>query len=460
MLSYDHPFLNYANQSNLSMFSGVNICGYLTAESGVGQAARGYVTALKICDQELALLDFSACVPSRREDNTLSNFSLDNPYPTNLVCINAQEISEFINQIGHQYFEKKYNIGLWAWELPEFPAAWLDKFEYFDEIWVGSNFMYQSIMKKSPVRVVTVPHIVDIKLQVKYSKADFGISESEFVFLFIFSAFSVLPRKNPLAVVEAFKKAFQPTEPVRLVLKCINGENDPENFGLLQDAIADARITLINEYLSRDKTSGLLSVCDCYVSLHRSEGFGLTLAEAMFLEKPVIATGWSGNMDFMTVNNSYPVEYELTQLQQDYGHYKQGQFWAEPNIAHAAQLMRQVYEQPAQAKKKAQRAAVDIRLTNSPQAVAQIVQARLDIIPQSLAKRAKIIQTQVELEHSRTELQQTQVKLQQTQVELQQTQVELEQSKVTIAAMHSSKFWKLRKSWFKIKHALGLKTDD
>ena len=445
MLSRDHLFLKSANQSDLSIFSGVNVSGYLTAESGVGQAARGYVTALKICGQELALLDFSAYVPSRREDYTLNNFSLDNPHPTNLVCINAQEIPNFLTYIGSQYFEGKYNIGLWAWELPEFPAAWLDRFNYFDEIWVGSNFIYQSIVKKSPVRVVTVPHIVDIDLQVKYSKADFGISESEFVFLFIFSTFSVLPRKNPLAVVEAFKKAFQPTEPIRLVLKCINGENDPENFALLQDAITDVRITLINQYLSRDETNGLLSVCDCYVSLHRSEGFGLTLAEAMFLEKPVIATGWSGNMDFMTVNNSYPVEYELTQLQQDYGHYKQGQFWAEPSIDHAAQLMRHVYSQPAEAKKKAQRAAADIR-HNSPQAVAQILQARLDIIPQSLAKRAEIIQTQVELEQSR--------------LELQQTQVELEQSKATIGAMYTSKFWKLRKSWFKIKQALGLKIYD
>ncbi len=446
MNSINHLFLESANQSDVSKFSGVNVSGYLTAESGVGQAARGYVRTLKICGQELTLLDFSAYVPSRREDNTLSNFSLDNPYPTNLVCINAEEIPYFLKHIGSQYFEEKYNIGLWAWELPEFPTAWLDRFDYFDEIWVGSNFMYQSIVKKSPVRVVTVPHIVDIELQAKYSKADFGISSSEFVFLFIFSTFSVLPRKNPLAVVEAFLKAFQPNEPVRLVLKCINGDNDPENFGLLQDSITDSRITLINQYLSRDETNGLLSVCDCYVSLHRSEGFGLTLAEAMFLEKPVIATGWSGNMDFMTVNNSYPVEYEFTQLQQDYGHYKQGQFWAEPNIAHAAQLMRQVYSQPAEAKKKAQRAAVDIRLTNSPQAVAQIVKARLDVIPQSLAKRAKIIQTQVELEQSR--------------LELQQTQVELEQSKATIDAMHTSKLWKLRKSWFKIKQALGLKIDD
>ncbi len=460
MLSSHHFFLNHANQPDFSRILGVNVSGYLTAESGVGQAARGYVTALKICNQALTLLDFSAYVPTRREDNTLSNFSLDNHYSTNLVCINAEEIPYFISHIGSQYFKDKYNIGLWAWELPEFPTAWLDRFDYFDEIWVGSNFMYQSIAKKSPVRVVTVPHIVHIDLQVKYSKAYFGIPESEFVFLFMFSGFSILPRKNPLSVVEAFLKAFQPTEPIRLVLKCTNGENDPEYFRLLQHAIADARITLINEYLSRDETNGLLSVCDCYISLHRSEGFGLTLAEAMFLEKPVIATGWSGNMDFMTINNSYPVEYELTQLQQDYGHYKQGQVWAEPNIEHAAQLMRHVYEQPVEAKKKAQRAALDIRSTNSPQAVSQIVQARLDIIPQSLAKRAKIIQTQLELEHSQLEIQKTQVELEQSRLELQQTQVELEQSQATIRVIYTSKFWKLRKSWFKIKQALGLKIDE
>lgn len=420
--------------SSSGAMTGINVAGYLTAESGVGEAARGYVVALKSCGIETALLDFSAQAKCRKQDDTLSGFTSTNPHPTNLICINADQVHNFINHVSPQYLEQKYNIGLWAWELPNFPLEWWDRFDYFNEIWVGSTFMYESIIKQSPVPVVTIPHVVEINLARTYSSADFGVAENEFIFLFLFDFLSIFPRKNPLAVVEAFKKAFKPDEPVRLVLKCINFEHEPENYKILKDALADARITIIDKYLSKDEKNGLLSVCDCYVSLHRSEGFGLTIAEAMFLEKPVIATGWSGNMDFMTINNSYPVEYELSPLTEDYGPYKREQIWAEPSIAHAAQLMRQIYEEPIEAKKKAKRAATDMRLMNSPQAVANIIKARLDVIHQS----------RVEFKAAQME----------------PLLAELKRSQGRIAAMETSKFWKMRTEWFKLKRRLGLKDNE
>jgi glycosyltransferase involved in cell wall biosynthesis len=413
---------------------GVNVAGYLTAASGVGQAARGYIEALKTCQSAIALLDFSSQTCSHQEDLDLGEMSAFNPYPVNLICINADQIFPFVNSVGTGYFEQKYNIGLWAWELPDFPSEWWSHFAYFNEIWVGSNFMYESIVKHSPIPVVSVPHVVKVERDRDYSKADFDLCEEEFTFLFSFDFLSVFQRKNPLAVVEAFKKAFQPDEPVRLVLKCIGGERDLENLGILKDAIAQHRITLFDRYLSREEKYGLLGACDCYASLHRSEGFGLTIAEAMYLEKPVIATGWSGNMDFMTVNNSYPVEYELKELQEDYGPYKKGETWAEPNIDRAAQLMRQVYEQPTEARQKAQRAAQDIRLTNSPDAIASIVKKRLDLIGR----------TRVEIQG----------------VQMQPLLAELKRAQERIAAMETSKFWQLRTRWFKFKRRVGLKADN
>jgi glycosyltransferase involved in cell wall biosynthesis len=369
--------------------SGVNVAGYLTAELGVGEAGRGYIKALKSLGVQTALTDFAAGTRSRKKDNTLTGFSSTNPYPLNLICINADQVPNFMKHVGFHYFEQKYNIGVWWWELPDFPKEWRQYFTYFNELWVGSVYTYESVSRHSPIPVFKIPPVVQVQLPHAYQKKYFGLADNEFIFLFVFDFLSLFERKNPLAVVEAFKKAFSPDEPVRLVLKCINGEHDSINFKRLKDAVGDARITIIESYLSKDEKNGLINACNCYVSLHRSEGFGLTLAEAMFLEKPAIATGWSGNMDFMTVNNSYPVEYELTSIKADYGPYKQGQTWAEPSIQHAAQLMRRVYEQPEEANKKAKRAAADIRLMHSPAAVAELVKARLDVIQSSLSIVAK-----------------------------------------------------------------------
>ncbi len=383
------PVSNSGSNENRStnperiLFPGVNVAGYLTAELGVGEAARGYVTALKSLGVETALTDFALGTQSRKEDRSLSDFSAENPYPLNLICVNADQIPNFLSHFGTKYLEQKYNIAVWWWELPIFPEEWRC-FAHFSEIWVGSLFAYESISKHSPIPVIKVPPVVKMTLAQAYAKQDFGISENEFVFLFVFDFLSLFARKNPLALIEAFKKAFKPDEPVRLILKCINGECDLANFQQLKDASSEHRITIIDQYLSKDEKNGLLSVCDCYVSLHRSEGFGLTLAEAMLLEKPVIGTGWSGNMDFMTINNSYPVEYKLVAIAEDHGHYKRGQIWAEPSTDHAALLMRQVYTQPQAAQKKAQRACADIKLMHSSAAAAQAMKARLDLIQSSL----------------------------------------------------------------------------
>lgn len=360
--------------------AGVNVAGYLTAESGVGEAARGSVAALNSLGVKTALIDFHVGTISRKQDATLKGFGSENPYPVNLVHVNADEVNNFVAHVGDDYFKEKYNIGVWMWELPEFPQQWQDRFDKFDEIWVGSNFIVTSVSKQSPVPVIRVPCVVHLPSSASYAKPHFGIPEQEFVFLFVFDFLSLFERKNPLAVVRAFKQAFRREEPVRLVLKCINGERDADNLKQLKESIADARITIIDDYLTKDEKNGLIRACDCYVSLHRSEGFGLTLAEAMLMEKPVIATGWSGNMDFMTINNSFPVEYELTTLTKDHGPYKQGQMWAEPKVRHAAQLMREVYDRPDKTKEKGKRAAADIRSMLSPTAVGDIIKARLGVI--------------------------------------------------------------------------------
>jgi glycosyltransferase involved in cell wall biosynthesis len=357
--------------------AGVNVAGYLTAELGIGEAARGYAKAVRALGLEVALLDFDA-TRNRRDDDTFSGFTDDNPYPVNLVCVNADQAPAFAERVGPSYMAGKYNIGVWAWELPEFPAEWADRFAMFDEIWVGSAYMAEAVSRRSPIPVVSMPYVVDVPAHPDADKARFGLPIESFVFLFSFDYLSIFERKNPLAVVEAFKRAFPDAPSARLVLKSINGETDPANRQRLRAAAADdPRIVLLEGYLSKAEKTCLLASCDCYVSLHRAEGFGLGLAEAMALGKPVMATAWSGNLEFMTPANSFLVGYEPAPLARDLGPYKQGQVWAEPDVAHAAELMREVVARPELAQSRARRAAADLRARHSPEALARRVEERL-----------------------------------------------------------------------------------
>jgi len=362
----------------------------LTAEMGVGEAARGYVASLKQLRVGLALMDFAQGTPSRTSDASLSGFSKDNPYPVNLICVNADQVENFISYAGHKYIEGKTNVGIWWWELPQFPEMWKSSFRHFNQIWVGSEFSRAAVQAASTIPVVRIPPVVEVNLGQHYPKEYFGLDPDEYVFLFVFDFLSIFERKNPLAIMRAFKRAFRSGEPVRLVLKCINESHDPENLQRLEQEIGDARVTLMKGYLSKDEKNGLIAAADCYVSLHRSEGFGYTLAEAMYLGKPVIATGWSGNVDFMTEENSYPVNYELAKLERDYGPYQRGQMWAEPDVEHAAALMRRAYDMPAEAEQKGIRAAAEIRAKHSVAAVASCIRDQLYALPQSAPRQAKL----------------------------------------------------------------------
>jgi glycosyltransferase involved in cell wall biosynthesis len=232
------------------------------------------------------------------------------------------------------------------------------------------------------VPVVLVPPVVDVGAVRTGRKADYGWRDDETVFLFVFDYFSIFERKNPLGAIDAFRRAFpRGDEPVRLVLKSINAAADPANRRLVRAAAAhDARIELIDGYLSRREKNEMLGACDAYVSLHRSEGFGYTLAEAMSLGKPVIGTPWSGPADFMTKSNSFPVAYELVELIEDYGPYSAGQTWAQPDVDDAALAMRAVHERPAEARVRGMRGAADIATRYSAVAAGAAVADRIAVI--------------------------------------------------------------------------------
>ena len=151
----------------------------------------------------------------------------------------------------------------------------------------------------------------------------------------------------------------------------------------LQDTIRGRNVILLHELMSRARAYGLIDMADCFVSLHRSEGFGLGLAEAMLIGKPVIATGYSGNLDFMSPDNSLLVGYELTEIKEDRPIYSRGNFWAEPSIEQAAAFMRQVYEHPGEAQTRAERVQPEIQRLLSLESAGQRMRARLEQIATS-----------------------------------------------------------------------------
>ncbi|MFA6364934.1 MAG: glycosyltransferase [Candidatus Paceibacterota bacterium] len=357
---------------------GVTIFGFLDSESGVGEAARSLARAVQHTKIPYALLN-SPHAPHRKKETQFSKkFSTTAPYAINLISIFGDMFAQEWNYFGKEVFENHYNIACWTWELETLPPSWIPLLDRVQEVWVPSSFAARAIQKaRNTIPVHIVPYPIEIQNH-PFSRAHFNIPSDKFVFLFMFDFYSYFERKNPLAIIRAFERAFPGNEKVRLIIKCSNASVDQIHFDELQKAANDSRIQLMNTYLDREEVNSLINVCDAYISLHRSEGFGLTMAEAMALKKPVIGTNYSSNTDFMNEDNSFPVRYSLIPIQKDYGVYTKGNFWADPDVAHAAEQMRVVYENPDVALRKAMFGAREIAMHFSSGAIAQIVQKRLN----------------------------------------------------------------------------------
>lgn len=360
---------------------GINVAGYIKGEFGVAEGARAIIRAIQSNNIPYVLNNIDP-YGHRLMDSTFQNFSEINPYSVNLMNLNADETIRFCEEKGIKYFADKYNIGRWSWELSNFPEEWIPYFRFYNEIWTISKFCAESIAKVSPIPVINIPHVIDLDTsKIERKKYKFGLDERNYVFLFIFDFFSVFERKNPLAIIKTFRQAFDNNEDVVLVLKCINSDRHPSEFEILQNYSSEHNIKIIDGHLSKDDINSLIASCDCYISLHRAEGFGLTMAEAMYLERPVIATGYSGNMDFMDINNSFLVRYKLIELEKDFGPYKKGNVWADPDISHAVELMRFVYNNREHAKKIGIRASEDIKRFLNPTVVGNEIKQRIERLP-------------------------------------------------------------------------------
>ena len=336
---------------------GVNLIGFARGELGIGEDVRMAVAACEAAGIPFSVVNIHpgkvGVGDTALEQHLVKKKGEVAPYAVNVFCLTGYETARAFMEQGLKLFEGRHNIGWWPWELPVWPAHCGVVFDLVDEVWAATSFteqMYtlaqaQREPELSPVPVTLMPMAATVDRVKHMSRSQLGLPDSTFLFLYVFDFNSYLHRKNPLAALKAFRQAFPAKDKsVGLVLKTMN--SDPDNpvwQKFRQECGRDKRIILLDRTLARGEVLGLIESCDAYVSLHRSEGFGRTLAEAMQFGKPVVGTDFSGNTDFLTSETGFPVKWKKQIVKEgEYPFVTEADepWWADPQVNDAAKQMK------------------------------------------------------------------------------------------------------------------------
>jgi len=376
-----HPALK-AHLRTRIIPAGVNLIGWFRAALGIGESVRCMAKACDAAGLPATLIEMRLhCLNPHGDDTYAARLETAPKHQINVFHLDPPVSESLDHHHGLALRADRYNIAYWAWELPEFPDAWVRQCAYFDEIWCPSEFVRSAIAAKVDLPVQVMPHAIDFPPPPTDGRTRFGLPESRCLFLFAYDLNSYQERKNPLAVIEAYRRAFPGEQGVALVIKTQNPARNAAAYQQLQAALDGLQqVTLITETLTRADVYWLEQACDVFVSLHRAEGFGLAVAECMFLGKPVISTDWSATAEFLNESNGAPVRYHLTKLEKSHGPYQAGQTWAEPDIDHAAEWMRRLLHDPALAARLGQAARATIQTRFAPAAVGALYRSRLAIL--------------------------------------------------------------------------------
>ncbi|WP_431125049.1 glycosyltransferase family 4 protein [Variovorax paradoxus] len=359
---------------------GANVLGHFCYPSGLRVSVESMTQAMALVGIQTSLRDLRT---DAMDDPNHLRF--DGPEVYDVTIIHAQPEPFFTQAYARADVSERaprtYRIAYWYWEFDTIPESWDESARQVDEVWAATEFVARGLRKRLSIPVRTLfPGVQLAPFEVR-DRAYFGLEEGRFAFLFTFHMVSVMERKNPLGLIRAFKMAFPDDEQVTLILKTSFGDRHPVQFQELCDAAAGANIVVINQVYSPNDVLSLMEACDVYVSLHRSEGLGLTMAEAMLMGKPVIATNFSGNVDFMDDSNSLLVPYELVKLSEPIPPYDDAALeWAEPSTEHAARLMRRVYDDQGWARELGARAKASAETNLSLYSAGQRIARRLDEI--------------------------------------------------------------------------------
>lgn len=344
---------------------GVNLIGPLSLATGLGEGARLLDAALRAGPEPLAVVDLErefSCQAAR--------------YDLNIIHLNPPDLASAWRKLGREAWDGRYNIAFWVWELENFPAAWRPAFGLFNEIWTPSEFASRAIREETGLPVLTMPYGLAPRAGPGCHRRRFGLPEDVFLFLIVADAYSALERKNPLGAAQAFVRAFKPGEAVGLVIKL---RRAPRAFLRRLKALLAGypHVYYLEEVLGKAEVNGLIKSVDAFISLHRAEGFGLVLAEAMFLGTPCVATNWSANTEFMTPATAALVDCELVDIGRDVGPFPRHGRWAEPDIGQAAAWLRRLASEPGLGRSLAAAAAGHIREILSPAKLSARLSARL-----------------------------------------------------------------------------------
>ncbi|MGB6063224.1 MAG: glycosyltransferase family 4 protein [Desulfomonilaceae bacterium] len=351
---------------------GLNLVGFARGELGIGEDLRMAVATARCHRIPFTVYNAPISMQSRENDPRLAGMeSAEAIYRTNLIILPGMETVRILVERGTGLFAHRYTIGAWQWELPSWPPILRDAYRLVQEIWAPSRYIAEAFRESAPVEVLHMPMAVEVYPEPHMDRSDFGLPPNTYIFLFVFDSLSHFARKNPLAVVSAFQRAFPiKNREVGLVIKCMNASRDHAGWRtVVESCVNDSRIITINETFDRERILGLLNCCDAFVSLHRAEGFGRAIAEAMLLGKPVVVTNFSGNTDFTNSETAFLVDGPLIPLKKTDYHFGEGQYWCDPDVEQAAHQMLVCLEDSKLASLKAKAGQELIRRKFSPASV-------------------------------------------------------------------------------------------
>jgi glycosyltransferase involved in cell wall biosynthesis len=358
---------------------GINVVGHLEAHSGLGEATRCTLRTVIAAGVPHDALDLG---PISADNDMRIGPQQGAPYAISVVHDNVTRVPVTARLLGTRFLRDRYSVGYWYWEAADPPQATAEASALVDEVWVASQFVADALRRASTVPVRVVPPAIDMKPATGVARERFGLPSSATCFLTMASVYSVTERKNPFGTLEAFRKAFghsRTTEAV-LVMKLTGISGTPGLREELMARIGSLPVIVIDEPLSRADVRALIAACDVVVSLHRAEGFGLPLAEAMAAGRAIIATGWSGNADFTTPETAFIVPYEIIELDRDFGPYLRGMHWAEPDVDAAASWMRLAVEDVTRRQLVADAGRAFVRARYDATVTASVLRAHLERI--------------------------------------------------------------------------------
>ena len=355
--------------------------GYAEGSLGLGQALRNDLQAAKAVGLPFGIYPFRVGIEARLQGPCMpDHYDETHPYALNVILVAADQMPNVLNSIDGRLLNNSYNVLQTFWELPRAPRAWRWILSSVDELWAPNKFVANAFRPVFSGPITVIPPVVHVGEGPFPSRHHFGLDANRFYFMFSFDYFSSPYRKNPIGAIEAFHRGFSKgTENVGLVIKS-NGhvqDNPDAKTMISQAAAADPRIVVIENNMPRVEILGLIRACDAYVSLHRSEGFGMGLAEAMSFGRVVIATDFSGSTDFITHETGFPVQFTLRQVADDEYQWSDKQMWAEPDVDCAAAAMETAWRLPNLARERAKAGQRLIQQKYGLTAVGEIMKTRI-----------------------------------------------------------------------------------